>query len=230
MLGGLFYCETVCAMTEMKNPGYCYRKLHVTVPLLSGAEARPCLQVMFVKFWAAKGGFTVMGSDKCPWQAPWLSQHPHCSSIFGLQLSHREPAQMHLGWSPKTLGAKVSTGRTISSVWSLNPASWSFPSADTSLSEIDTVSAWQGCTGELLWKLKCHKVLKESVWIFSMNHMEIIVEEKWVCDRGLCLALFFMPVGLHILLTVPTLRVVYARICILRCLGVNLLHPFFWSV
>lgn len=45
-------------------------------------------------------------------------------------------------------------------------------------------------------------------------------------DRGLCLALFLMLVGLHILLTMPTLRVIYARICILKCLGVNLLHPF----
>lgn len=43
------------------------------------------------------------------------------------------------------------------------------------------------------------KVLKKSVWIFSMNHMEIIVEEKSVCDRGLCLALSSMPVGSHIL-------------------------------
>lgn len=61
-----------------------------------------------------------------------------------------------------------------------------------------------------------------SAWIA----VEIIVEEKWMYDRGLCLALFLMLVGLHILLTMPTLRVIYARICILKCLGVNLLHPF----
>lgn len=82
------------------------------------------------------------------------------------------------GLIPKILGAKVSTGRAISSVCSPSPARWSFPNADTSLSETETVSAWQGCTGELLRKLKCHKVFKKSVWIFSMNHMEIIVEKK----------------------------------------------------
>lgn len=56
-------------------------------------------------------------------------------------------------------------------------------------------------------KIKMSQSLEKQCLDLRMMGVLVIAEEKGVCNRGLHLALSFMPAGLHMLLSMPTLSI-----------------------
>lgn len=152
MLGGLFYCvRQFVPWLKWEILAYCFRKFYVTVPLLSGAEARSCL----------------LSRELLRAGLQWWEVINALGRLVGSASIHT--AALFLGFSWVTESQLKCIRTDLPKLWvprqnhlqclqpivhSPSPANWWFPDAAASLSEIETVSAWQGCTEELLQKIK----------------------------------------------------------------------------